>query len=318
MQVVVAGATGFVGRQVVLEALDQGHDVFALVRDERGLDPNLNPGGRDQLTTLPWGADPEILRQAFNIEPGALVVNAAGMHKELPGLDPHKVHESIARTVIEVAEGMQASRLVHLSPLQSPTGDAFIHSKAFTRQLIQTCGVPWSILLSAPSYGPGDDLLDGIGAWMVRSPAIPRFLEQVPLQPIWVGDLAAALLQAKDGIQEVGGELILWGKLLEISAEAAGKHLLGPTLSDDTVRRLARAFGHQPLFMDLVPFTEAGFLRHQHGYVVPQNALVELLGHQPRSLDDYLQNEWPYRWEPSPKRPSPRKETPESIEINNP
>lgn len=295
MQVVVAGATGFVGQQVVREALAQGHEVLALLRAEQGEAFGADSDAAGHLTTLPWGADPEILRQGFNIEPGAWVVNAAGLHKEQPGLDPHKVHTLIAQTVVELAEVIKASRLVHLSPLLLLTGDAFIHSKITMERIIQSAGVPWSTVRSAPAYGPGDDLLDGIGAWMARSPIIPRFLEQVPLQPIWVGDLATALLQAHDGIQEVGGDRLLWGELLDRCAQAAGKTLLGPTLSDDTVRRLARAFGHQPLFMDLVPFTEAGFLRHRAGYEVPRNVIADLLGHAPRPLDDYLLNEWPYR-----------------------
>lgn len=294
MQVVVAGATGFVGQQVVSEALEQGHQVFTLVRAGRNMTFGVESSSLGGLANLPWGADPEILKEGFNIEPGALVVNAAGLHKEQQGQDPHKVHTSIAQTVVELAEVIQAARLVHLGPLVNAM-DPFIHSKTAMERIIQSGMVRWSIVRSAPAYGPGDDLLDGIGAWMARSPIIPRFLEQVPLQPLWVGDLAVALLQARDGVQEVGGDRILWGELLERCARAAGKRLLGPNLADEKVRRLARAFGHQPIFMDLVPFTEAGFLRHRTGYEVPLNQIVELLGHPPRSLDDYLLNEWPYR-----------------------
>jgi len=294
MQVVVAGATGFIGQQVVSEALAQGHQVFALVRAGQNRSIGVESDSPGGLVNLPWGADAEILKEGFSVEPGALVVNAAGLHREQPGLDPHRVHTTIAQTVVELAEVIEAAHLVHLGPLVNAV-DSFIHSKMAMERIIQSSMVRWSIVRSAPAYGPGDDLLDGIGAWMARSPIIPRFLEQVPLQPLWVGDLATALLQARDGVQEVGGDRILWGELLERCAHAAGKRLLGPNLSDEKVRHLARAFGHQAIFKDLVPFTEAGFLRHRTGYEVPQNRIVELLGHPPRSLDDYLLNEWPYR-----------------------
>ncbi len=295
MQVVVAGAIGFVGQQVVREALAMGHQVFALIRPERDAIYPVASDRPDQLTTVPWGADPAILRQGFNIDPGAWVVNTAGLHKEQPGMDPHKVHTGVAQTVVELADGIQATRLVHLSPLLREAGDAFIQSKIAMEGAIQRSGVAWSILRSAPAYGPGDDLLDGIGVWMARSPVIPKFLEQVPLDPIWVGDLATALLRAQEGIQEVGGHGVLWGELLQRCAQAAGKRLLGPTLSMETMRRLARSFGNKPLFRGLLPFTEAGFFRHCGGYAVPENIITDLLGHAPRSLDDYLLNEWPYR-----------------------
>ena len=295
MQVVVAGATGFIGQQVVYQALAQGHQVFALIRAEQ-IPTQVVADLPGNLTTLPWGADPETLKQGFNVPSGAWVVNAAGPSRERPGLDLNKVHEIIGHTIVELAEGLEASRLVQLSPFLDLADDPFVHAKTRIETLVSKCKVPWSIVRSAPAYGPGDDLLDGIGAWMVRSPLIPRFLEQVPLQPLWVGDLAMVLLRANEGLQEVGGDRILWGELLERCAKAAGKHLLGPRLSASAVLRWAKILGHFPIFTDLVPFTEAGFLRHRHGYEVPQNGLSTLLGYPPRMLDDYLQMEWPFRY----------------------
>lgn len=299
MQVLVAGATGFVGQAVVREALAREHHVFALVRAEADsvfpVDDPGNSGAQGRLSTVPWGADSEVLKAGFGLEPGAWVINAAGLLRERPGLDPHRIHGEIAHMVVEIAEGLEAERLVHFGPLLSPTGDAFIHSKAEAERIVRAARAPWSVVRSAPVYGPGDELLDEIGAWMMRSPVIPKFLEQVPLQPVWVGDLAAALLSAQPGDQELGGERLLWGELLDKCARAAGKKLLGPSLSNETVRRLARSFGHRPLFMGLVPFNEAGFLRHLAGYEVGENRLGELLGRPPRSLDDYLRKDWPYR-----------------------
>jgi NADH dehydrogenase len=300
MQVLVAGAMGFIGQAVVREALAREHHVFALVRAGADTVFPVDPEAQGRFSTVPWGADPEILAQGFGLEPGAWMVNAAGLLRERPGLDAHRIHQDIAHMMVELADGLEAQRLVHFGPLLSSTGDAFIHSKAEAERIIRTTRAPWSVVRSAPVYGPGDELLDEIGAWMVRSPIIPKFLEDVPLQPVWVGDLAVALLSAQlgkqeVGDQEVGGERILWGELLEKCARAAGKKLLGPTLSDEAVRRLARAFGHRPLFMGLVPFNEAGFLRHRAGYEVPDNTLAELLGHPPRRLDDYLRQDWPYR-----------------------
>ncbi len=297
MHVLVAGATGFVGQAVVREALAREHQVYALVRSESDSAFPVDPETRGRLVTVPWGADAAALREDFGLEAGAWVVNAAGLLRERPGLDPHRVHGEIARMAVDLAEGLGATRLVHFGPLLSPTGDAFIHSKAEAERIVRTAKVPWSVVRSGPVYGPGDELLDEVGAWMVRSPVIPKFLEQVPLQPVWVGDLAAALLSARPGDQEVGGERLLWGELLAACAEASGRKLLGPSLSDDTVRRLARAFGHRPRFMSLVPFNEAGFMRHLAGYEVQDNALAELLGHPPRTVADYLAKEWPYRKE---------------------
>jgi uncharacterized protein YbjT (DUF2867 family) len=295
MQVVVAGATGFIGRAVVQEALARGCRVFALVRAESEVGFPAEPETGETLASVPWGADAEVLRQGFGVDPAAWVVNAAGLQRERPGLDALKIHRDIAEQVAELAQGLASERVIHLGPLPGPADNAFVRAKQEAERIIQGCGRPWSIVRSAPVFGPGDALLDEVGAWMARSPIIPRFLMDVPLQPLWVGDLAAALLSAREGVQAVGGARMLWGGLLERCAGAAGKRLIGPRLADDTVRRLSQTFGHRPLLGDLVPFNEAGFLRHRAGYEVSENAIEDLLGRAPRALEDYLRRDWPYR-----------------------
>lgn len=295
MQVVVAGATGFIGRAVVREALARGWHVFALVRAESAADFTVDPEADGSLTTVPWGADAEVLCQGFGLDRGAWVVNVAGLQRERPGHDASRIHLDIAAMVAELAEGLASERVVQLGPLPHPADDAFIQAKAEAEQFLLGCGRPCAVVHSAPVFGPGDALLDEVGAWMMRSPVIPRFLEQVPLQPLWVSDLAAALLSAREGSQTVGGQRITWGELLAACARAAGKKLFGPSLSDDSVSRLARAFGHRPLAGDLIPFNEAGFLRHRAGYEVPENSIEGLLGRAPRDLEDYLLRDWPYR-----------------------
>jgi uncharacterized protein YbjT (DUF2867 family) len=295
MQVVVAGGTGFLGREVVRQALEAGHHVFPLIRDDReaSFDPEAIHEGR--LVPLPFGAPAEVLQAGFGLEPGAWIINAAGLLKEVPRTDPHVIHRMISDAVVELAQDNQAQRLVHFGPLISPTVDAFTHSKVEMEERVKASGVPWSVVRSAPLFGIGDALLDEIGAWMSRSPIIPRFLEDVSLQPVHVVDAAQALLLAPPGLHEIGGEKLLWGELLALCAQAAGKRLLGPRLSEETVLRLARALGNHPAFSPLVPFNEAGFRRHRLGYTVTGNTLERLLGRPPLSLAEYLATLWPYR-----------------------
>ncbi len=295
MQVVVAGGTGFLGQEVVRQALEAGHHVFPLVQDDREASFDLEAIQEGRLTPLPFGAPAEVLHAGFGLEPGAWIVNAAGLQKETPHTDPHLVHCVIADVVVELAQDNRSQRLVHAGPLLSPTGDAFIQSKAEIEARIQTSGVPWTIARSAPLFGIGDALLDEVGAWMSRSPIIPRFLEEVPLQPLHVGDAAQVLLSTPPGVHEIGGEKLLWGELLTLCAQAAGKRLMGPRLREETVLRLARTLGSRSAFSPLVPFNEAGFKRHRLGYVVAENALAQLLGRAPLPLAEYLSTQWPYR-----------------------
>ena len=294
MQVLVAGSSGFVGREVVRQALLQGCQVFALVRMQGGAHLDEEAVKSGQLVPVPFGADAEVLATGFGLDTSPIVLNCAGAVRERPRLDLDASGPGAAQEAVKLADELEAQRLVHLSPLLK-ADDPFTRAKRAAEDEVRRCRRPVAILRAAPAWGAGDALLDEIGAWMMRSPLIPRFLEQVPLQPLDVEDLALAMLAAKPGTQEIGGARLTWTRLLEAAAEAAGKKLVGPHLSDAAALRVARWFGGGRLGSDLVPFTEDGFRRHALGYEVAENALPALLNREARTVEDYLAHEWPYR-----------------------
>ena len=294
MQVLVAGSSGFVGREVVRQALLQGCQVFAMVRMHGGAHLDEEAVKSGQLVPVPFGAEAEVLATGFGLDTSPIVLNCAGAVRERPKLDLDAAGPAVAREMAQLADELEAQRLVHLSPLLK-ADDAFTRGKRAAEDEIRRCRRPVAILRAAPAWGAGDALLDEVGAWMMRSPLIPRFLEQAPLQPLDVEDLALALLAVGPGEHEAGGEPLTWNGLLEAAAAAAGKRLVGPHLSDRAALRLARWFGNGKLGSDLVPFTEDGFRRHALGYEVAVNALPGLLGRAPRPVEDYLASEWPYR-----------------------
>ena len=294
MQVLVAGSSGFVGREVVRQALLADCQVFALVRMQGGshLDEEAVKSG--QVVPVPFGAEAEVLVTGFGLDTSPIVLNCAGAVRERPGLDLDAAGPGAAREAVKLADDLEAQRLVHLSPLLKAE-DPFTRAKRAAEDEVRRCRRPWTILRAAPAWGAGDALLDEIGAWMMRSPLIPRFLEGVALQPLDVEDLALAMLAVGPGEHEAGGARLTWSALLGAAASAAGKRLVGPHLSEAATLRLARWFGSGKLGSDLVPFTEDGFRRHALGYEVAENALPRLLGREPRAVEDYLAQEWPYR-----------------------
>ena len=294
MQVLVAGSSGFVGREVVRQALLADCQVFAMVRmqGDAHLDEEAVKSG--QLVPVPFGAEAEVLATGFGLDTSPIVLNCAGVARERPGMDLEMAGRGVAGDLVRIADELEAQRLVHLSPLLK-ADDAFTRAKRAAEDEVRRCQRPWAILRAAPAWGAGDALLDEIGAWMMRSPVIPRFLEEVPLQPMDVEDLAKALLAAAPGEQEIGGAKLTWNALLEAAASAAGKKLVGPHFSDNSTLRLARWLGGGKFGSDLVPFTEDGYRRHALGYEVAENALPRLLSRDPRQVEDYLASEWPYR-----------------------
>ena len=295
MQIVIAGASGFIGSEVVARALDMGHQVFTLLRDQSPTPFDTEAMNEGRLVCLPLGADPEILAQGFGLEPGARWILAAGLNRGRDPLVLGRAHVSLTQDLVSSAEALEAERVVLLSCLGAGLEGHWAASKRAAEGVVRGSSRPWIVVRSAPVYGIGDALLDEVGAWMHRSPFIPRFLEEVELQPLHVGDVAEALLISVEGDLQIGGDRLSWGDLLQACAQAAGKSLMGPQLSLATQSWLARTFGDRGWLADLVPFDTEAWLRHREGYTLESNALPRLLGRDPRPLGDYLQLEWAYR-----------------------
>ncbi|MBS1784166.1 MAG: hypothetical protein JST24_01915, partial [Acidobacteria bacterium] len=84
MQVLVAGSSGFVGREVVRQALLKGCQVFAMVRMQGEAHLDEEAVQRGQLVPVPFGADAEVLVTGFGLDTSPVVISCAGAQRERP------------------------------------------------------------------------------------------------------------------------------------------------------------------------------------------------------------------------------------------
>lgn len=161
--VAVTGATGFIGRHLVVELLTRGARVRAIQRpDSRGLLPEGVEGVRAPLSL-------EALRLAFEDVP--LVAHLAGVVATPRPRAYGDVNVEGARAVAEAAQAVGA-HLVHVSSLAA-AGPAPVHaprceadpvapltpyglSKLQGEQAIQAVTDAWTMLRPGAVYGPGD------------------------------------------------------------------------------------------------------------------------------------------------------------------
>jgi NADH dehydrogenase len=233
--VVVFGGSGFVGRHAVRALAAQGWRVRAAVR-RPDLAGHLQPmGAVGQVHAVQANVRyPDSVRRA--VEGADAVVNLVGILAKSGRQTFQAVHAAGARAVAAAAREAGARTLVHVSAIGA--GQGAKSSYARTKWAGETAALekfPDAIILR-PSlvFGPEDQLFNRFAALAGLSPFLPLIGGgKTRLQPVWVGDVAAAIAAACAGsarphtVYELGGpEVVTFRQLLDRTMAWSGRKRL--------------------------------------------------------------------------------------------
>ncbi|ALV26397.1 MULTISPECIES: complex I NDUFA9 subunit family protein [Pannonibacter] len=236
--VTVFGASGFLGRHVVLALARRGYRIRAAVR-RPDLAEHLQPlGGVGQI--MPVQAN---LRYRWSVdravEGADAVVNLVGILYQSGRQSFDAVQGFGPRAIAEAARAAGLNGIVHVSAIGADAASpaAYARTKAAGEAgVLET--LPDSVILR-PSivFGPEDDFFNRFAAMARMSPILPLVGGGVTkFQPVYVGDVAAAVAKAVDGgckpgtVYELGGpEVKSFKECLELMLEITRrKRLLLP------------------------------------------------------------------------------------------
>ncbi|HSI40251.1 MAG TPA: complex I NDUFA9 subunit family protein [Xanthobacteraceae bacterium] len=233
----VYGGSGFLGRHVVRALARRGWRVRVAVRrpDLAGHLQPLGVVGQVQPVQANLRYPASVLRAAEGAE---LIVNLVGILHETGRQNFEAVQSFGAKQVAGAAREVGA-RLVHVSAIgaDEQSQSAYARTKA-AGEAAALAAVPEAVVLR-PSivFGPEDDFFNRFAAMARLSPVLPlvgggatRF------QPVFVGDVADAVVRAAQGgaepgtVYELGGpEVRSFRELIEIVLRETGrKRLLLP------------------------------------------------------------------------------------------
>lgn len=205
-RILVAGASGFVGRQLVARLLARGHRVRALSRSPH---PEL---ARERME---WRradvTEPESLRGAA--EGQDAVVHLVGIAEERAGSTFHRVHVAGTRNLLAEAHRAGVGRFIFMSVAGARSdGSPFFRTKHEAEREVADSGLPYVILRPSIIYGPGDQFTTGLALLLRRLPVFPVLgAGGLRLQPVAVEDVTDALAQAVErsdleaGVYELAG-----------------------------------------------------------------------------------------------------------------
>jgi NADH dehydrogenase len=287
MRIVLLGATGFLGRHLLPGLSAKGHECIALSRNtERCRDVRLVPRVTLHQADV---SDPEVLARHF--EGADAVISMAGILNE-PGRNGtgfHSVHVGVVESTIQACRNSGVKRLVHVSALNAGKGRShYLATKGRAEELIrQAEDIDSTIVQPSLIFGADDGFFNRFASLLRWTPVMPLACASARLQPVWVGDVTAAICAIVEDPSTAGSTCPLVGpneytlrELVEFTARTMGlKRRVVPL--PDSLSRL------QAFLMDFVPgkpFSSDNYRSLQTDNTSVENALWRF-GIEPRALE---------------------------------
>ncbi|HTQ72544.1 MAG TPA: complex I NDUFA9 subunit family protein [Acidocella sp.] len=192
----VFGASGFLGRYVVQRLAARGFIIRAAVRDTESAKILRPMGDVGQVVPLYAPVSAEALA-ARAIEGAGIVINLAGILTESRKGAFFSTHTEGAGRVARLARAAGA-RFVHVSAIGAnpASSSAYARSKGEGEQAVMSAHAEATILRPSIMFGPEDDFFNRFAKMAVVSPVLPVVHGETKFQPVYVANVADAVLAA--------------------------------------------------------------------------------------------------------------------------
>jgi NADH dehydrogenase len=205
--VLVTGATGFVGRQVVKALCSSGMEVRCLLRS-----PSRGEVLAGQPVDIRHGdvEDAAALKNAFHNVDAA--VHLVAVIRERGEVTFERVNRRGTENVVKAARDQGVDHFIHMSAIGVSDSPAYpyLYSKWQAEQAVAASGLPYTILRPSLLFGEGDEFVNALAGLVRAFPIVPiAGPGRSKFQPIAVDEVARCVAIA------VGREELM-GKAIEI------------------------------------------------------------------------------------------------------
>ena len=271
--VTVFGGTGFVGRQVVRALARRGYRVRAAARNE---------GAGYRLRMLGDVGQIEVVQ--------ANIRNRASVERALDGAQAcinlvavlyesgrqrfQALHVEGAKTIAECAAARGISRFVQVSAIGADANAAskYARSKAQGEAAVREAIPAAVVIRPSIAFGPEDTFFNRFGQMAALSPVLPMVGAQTKFQPVFVGDLGAAIANAATDPSaagqtfEIGGPAVYtFRELMEIVKRETGRKPLLAPIPFPVARLIGMAGDLQAMLMEpVLTSDQVEMLRHDN------------------------------------------------------
>jgi NADH dehydrogenase len=236
--ILVLGGSGFLGSHLVPRLDSAGHRITVPTRNyERGRHllvlpkttlVKAEPGNDESLGRLVAGKDVVI-----NLV--GILHSRSGVATDPFGPDFRRVHVEFMERLVRACERHEVRRIVQVSALGVGDGDpatlpsSYLRSKAAAEQLLRKSPIDWVVFRPSVMFGPGDSFLSTLARLQRFLPFLALPCAESRFQPVYVCDVADAMVQAVRGprtsrkvFELAGPEVYTLQELARLAGEFGG------------------------------------------------------------------------------------------------
>jgi uncharacterized protein YbjT (DUF2867 family) len=208
----VFGGSGFVGRYVVKRLARQGYIVRVAVRDPEAALFLKPMGAVGQIVPLFASVTNEATVKRA-IEGADVVVNAVGILTESGSASFQAIHAEGAERIARIAAASEVARLVQISAIGADTASPSRYgaSKGAAEQAVLRAFPSATILRPSLVFGQEDKFFNRFAEIARLSPIMPVICGDTKMQPVYVGDVADAVMAALTSSTAAGKSYELGG-----------------------------------------------------------------------------------------------------------
>jgi uncharacterized protein YbjT (DUF2867 family) len=212
-RVCIVGGTGFVGRHIAHQLVDNGYDVRVLTRDRERAKHLLVLPSLDVINANIH--DPEQLaRQFTGID---AVINLVGILHESRKNTFDNAHVQLTQKILDACRVAKVKRVLHMSALAASANapSKYLRSKAEAEKRVQAFHQAGdghaTIFCPSVIFGRGDGFINLFAKLIKTLPVVVLACPNAKFQPIHVEDVARAFVESLDSAGTFGQRYDLCG-----------------------------------------------------------------------------------------------------------
>ena len=230
--ILVIGGAGFVGRHIVTRLIDRGLSVTVPVR-RRARASHLIMLPTIDVVEADLHDDATLDRMLAGRD---AVINLVGILQGSRGT-PYgpefaSAHVELPRRIVRQCEARGVRRVLHMSSLGADSSGPSMYqrSKGDGEAAVRASRLDWTIFQPSVIFGPEDRFLNTFAALAAIAPVLPVANAGARFQPVYVGDVADAFVNALDkprtyrkAYELAGPRIYTLRELVQFATRAAGR-----------------------------------------------------------------------------------------------